>query len=383
MAGFINWPLLALAVGTFGIGTTEFGPMGFLPSIAAGVDVSIPAAGLLISAYAVGVMVGAPGMTLALTRLRLRTSLMLLMGIFAIGNVLSALAPNYGMLLVARIVTSLSHGAFIGLGSVAAARLATQGRRASAVATVFMGLTIANIGGVPAATWMGQEIGWRAAFAGMAGLGLVAMAALGVALPEGEAGTMPDWRRELRALKRPAVLRALAASALGSSAMFALYTYIAPVLAHLTRASDGFVTIALVLVGVGFTLGNGFGGRLADWSLEGATRLVLAALALIMLALPLLLMSHPGAGLGLFAWGIAAFAIVPPMQTRVMQAASEAPGLASSVNAGAFNLGNAIGAALSGGAIWLDLGYGAVPIAGALLAITSLALVVFAPAQTR
>ncbi|NEI74977.1 MFS transporter [Rhizobium lusitanum] len=373
--GGINWPLLALAMGAFGIGTTEFSPMGLLPVIAEGVNVSIPTAGLLVSAYAIGVMIGAPVMTLAFSRFGKRTALMLLMGIFTIGNLLSALSPDYWTLLAARLVTSLNHGAFFGLGSIVAASVVPKEKQASAVATMFMGLTIANIGGVPAATWIGQQIGWRMAFAGTAGLGLLAIAALWLALPQGEAGKMPDVRRELRVLTRPAVLLAMATTVMGAGAMFTLYTYVAPTLAELTGASEGFVTLALVLIGIGFTIGNGLGGRLADWSLDGATKIFLSVLALIMLALPFALTSQVGAAIGLVVWGAAAFAIVPPVQMRVMQAASEAPGLASSINVGAFNLGNALGAAVGGGVIGLGLGYEAVPIAGGLLAAAGLALV--------
>ena len=373
-AGF-NWPLLALAIGAFGIGTTEFAPMGLLPVIANGVDVSIPTAGLLVSAYAIGVMVGAPIMTLAFGRFGKRTALMLLMGIFTLGNVLSALAPDYWTLLAARLVTSLNHGAFFGLGSIVAASVVAPEKRASAVATMFMGLTIANIGGVPAATWIGQQIGWRMSFAGTAVLGLLAITALWLSLPRGEAGKMPDIVKELKVLTRPVVLLAMATTVMGAGAMFTLYTYVAPVLAELTGASEGFVTLALVLIGIGFTIGNGLGGRMADWSLDGATKIFLAALAVTMLALPWLLSTHIGAAIGLLVWGVTTFAIVPPVQMRVMQAASEAPGLASSINVGAFNLGNAVGAAVGGGVLSLGLGYQAIPVAGGLLAAAGLVLV--------
>lgn len=370
-----NWPLLALAVGAFGIGTTEFTPMGLLPVIADGVQVSIPSAGLLVSAYALGVMLGAPVMTLAFNRFGRRSALMLLMGIFTLGNVLSALAPNYTTLLLSRLVTSLNHGAFFGIGALVAASVVPKDRQASAVATMFMGLTIANVGGVPAATWVGQQIGWRMAFAGTAVLGLIAIASLWAALPKGERGAPADVRRELAVLTRPAVLLALGTTILGSSAMFSLYTYVAPVLTTLTGASENFVTLALVLIGVGFTIGNGLGGRLADWSLDGAAMIFLAALALVMLALPLVLTSHIGAAAGLLVWGALTFALVPPVQMRVMQAAAEAPALASSINIGAFNLGNAIGAAAGGAAIGAGLGYAAVPVIGGLFAAAGLALV--------
>ncbi|MFM0123120.1 MFS transporter [Paraburkholderia sp. RL18-101-BIB-B] len=378
-----TWALLALAVGAFGIGTTEFAPMGLLPVIANGVGVSIPAAGLLISAYALGVMLGAPLMTLAFGRLRAKKALIALMSIFVIGNLLSAMAPGYWTLLAARLVTNLNHGAFFGIGSVVAANLVPREKRASAVATMFMGLTIANIGGVPAATWIGQQIGWRMAFAGTAGLGVLAIAALAVALPRGDAGKMPDIRRELRVLARPDVLMAMATTVMGAGAMFTLYTYVAPVLENMTGASAGFVTIALVLIGIGFTIGNGLGGRLADWSLDGSTKLFLGALAVIMVALPFVLTSHVGALIGMLVWGAATFAIVPPVQIRVMHAAADAPGLASSVNVGAFNLGNALGAAAGGAVISAGLGYTAVPIAGAVLAAAGLILVFAGRAANR
>ncbi|ARO13828.1 major facilitator transporter [Ketogulonicigenium robustum] len=373
-----NWPLLALAIGAFAIGVTEFSPMGMLPIIADGVSVSIPSAGLLVSAYAIGVMLGAPFMTLIFSRFGKRTALMTLMGIFTLGNILSALAPDYWTLLLSRVVTSLNHGAFFGLGSIVAASVVKPEKRASAVATMFMGLTIANIGGVPLATWVGQHIGWRAAFGGTALLGVATITALALALPKGAPGARPDVRRELRVLVQPAVLRALLTTVLGASAMFTLYTYIAPVLETLTGASEAFVTLALVLIGVGFTLGNALGGRMADWSLTGTSLAFLSALALIMLALPLVLGSHVGAAISLVVWGMAAFGIVSPLQTRVMQEAADAPSLASSINIGAFNLGNAIGAALGGGVISAGLGYSAVPVAGAVMAAAALALVLLA-----
>lgn len=367
--------LFALAIGAFAIGTTEFTPMGLLPVIAEGVQVSIPTAGMLVSAYAIGVMVGAPVMTLLFSRFGKRSALIALMLIFTIGNLLSALAPSYTTLLLSRLFTSLNHGAFFGIGAVVAASLVPPDKQARAIAAMFMGLTVANIGGVPAATWIGQQVGWRVAFGGTAVLGLITMAALWVALPKGLPGTRPDVRRELKVLARPKVLLALGTTVLGSGAMFTLYTYIAPMLTHITQASPGFVAFALVLIGVGFTLGNSVGGRLADWSLDGATQLILGVLALTMLLLPLLLTTHVGASIGLMVWGAAAFGIVPPVQMRVMQAAAQAPGLASSVNVGAFNLGNAVGAALGGVVISQGLSYSAIPLVGAALAAAGLALV--------
>lgn len=367
--------LLALATGAFAIGTTEFTPMGLLPVIAHGVDVSIPTAGMLVSAYAIGVMVGAPVMTLLFSRFGKRAALISLMLIFTVGNLLSACAPGYTTLLLSRLITSLNHGAFFGIGAVVAASVVPKEKQASAIAAMFMGLTVANVGGVPAATWIGQQVGWRMTFAGTALLGLVTIGALWLALPKGEPGTRPDVRRELRVLTRRDVLLAMGTTVLGSGAMFALYTYVAPMLAEVTHASPGFVALALMLIGVGFTIGNSLGGRLADWSLDGATKLILASLAVIMVLLPLLMKTHVGAAIGLLVWGAAAFGIVPPVQMRVMQAAAQAPGLASSVNVGAFNLGNALGAALGGVVIGQGLGYAAVPFVGAALAAGGLVLV--------
>lgn len=370
-----NWPLLALATGAFGIGVTEFSPMGMLPVIAEGVDVSIPSAGLLVSAYAVGVMLGAPVMTLLFARFGKRTALMALMAIFTIGNIMSALSPDYWTLLASRLVTSLNHGAFFGLGALVAASVVPREKQASAVAVMLMGLTIANIGGVPVATWIGQQVGWREAFAGTAVLGLVTIAALWAALPKGAPEMSPDVRRELRVLIRPEVVIAMLTTIFGASAMFTLYTYIAPILTSLAGASEGFITVALMLVGIGFTVGNWLGGRLATWSLDGATAIFLVALSGIMFALPFLLSNQLIAAATLLIWGAAAFAIVPPVQTRVMRTAAAAPGLASSLNIGAFNLGNAVGAALGSAVIDGGFGYAAVPLVGGVTAAAALLLV--------
>lgn len=379
----INYPLQALAIGAFGIGTTEFSPMGLLPVIARGVDVSIPAAGMLISAYAVGVMVGAPLMTLLLSHRARRSALIFLMAIFTLGNVLSAIAPDYATLMVSRIITSLNHGAFFGLGSVVAASVVPKHKQASAVATMFMGLTIANIGGVPAATWLGETIGWRMSFLATAGLGVIAIISLAFSLPKGGAGERPDVKKELSVLMRPQVVSALLTTVLGAGAMFTLYTYISPVLQHVTHATPLFVTAMLVLIGVGFSIGNWLGGRLADRSVTGTLKGFLALLIVIMAAIPWLARSEWGAALSMVVWGAATFAVVPPLQMRVMRVASDAPGLSSSVNIGAFNLGNALGAAAGGAVIQAGLGLNMVPVMGATIAGLGLLLVVLSSRRER
>nr|WP_246543690.1 MFS transporter [Novosphingobium profundi] len=356
---------MALAVGAFGIGVTEFAPMGLLPVIATDLGVSVPTAGLLISAYALGVMLGAPLMTLTTGRVPRRRLLMGLAAIFTLGNLLAAVSGSYAMLLGARVLTSLNHGAFFGVGSIVAAGLVREDRRASAVAAMFAGLTLANVVGVPLATWAGEHLGWRASFWGIAGLGLVTMAALRFTLPSFPAPQGGNPMAELRVLGRKPVLTALGLTVVGSSAMFTVFTYIVPILRTKTHASLGFVTAMLVVYGIGLSVGNWLGGKFADRSVDRTLIVTLAGLSAVLVAFAAL-MGHawPSAVL-IFAWGIASFALVPPLQVRVMNAAGDAPNLASAVNIGAFNLGNALGAALGGGVIALGLGMPAVALAGA------------------
>ncbi|NRD62266.1 MFS transporter [Corallococcus exiguus] len=374
-----NPPLLALAVGAFGIGVTEFAPMGMLPVIAGDLGVSIPAAGLLVSAYAFGVLLGAPVMTLTTGRVPRRTLLVGLMGIFTLGNLLSALAPEYWTLMAARVVTSFNHGAFFGVGAIVAASVVAPNRRAGAVAAMFMGLTVANITGVPLAAWAGETLGWRASFWGIAGLGALAMLALRLTLPHGRVEPSADdsgaMKAELAVLRRGPVLAALALTVIGSSAMFTVFTYIAPILKEQTLASTGFVTAMLVTYGLGLTIGNWLGGRFADRSVDRTLIVTLAGLAALLVVFAGVMPWQAPAAVVIFLWGVASFALVPPLQMRVMTAASDAPNLASAMNIGAFNLGNAIGAALGGAVIGLNLGYPSVALAGAAMAGAGLILV--------
>ncbi|MDP3176113.1 MAG: MFS transporter [Phenylobacterium sp.] len=371
--------LVALSVGAFGIGVTEFAPMGLLPLIAKDLNATIPQAGLLISAYALGVMLGAPLMTIATGRVPRRTLLIMLAAIFTLGNVLAAVSDGYGMLLAARLLTSLNHGAFFGVGSIVAASLVPPERRASAVAAMFMGLTIANVVGVPLATWSGEHLGWRASFWGIAALGLATMASLRLTLPPLSATGSADILSEVRALGRGEVLSALALTVMGSSAMFTVFTYIAPILREATHASLGFLTAMLVLYGVGLSVGNWLGGKFADRSVDRTLIVTLASLSVILIAIAWLMPHALWMALLIFLWGVASFALVPPLQVRVMTAAHDAPSLASSVNIGAFNLGNAIGAALGGGVIAAGLGFPAVALAGAATAAAGLFFVLAAP----
>jgi DHA1 family inner membrane transport protein len=379
----INPPLLALAVGAFGIGVTEFTPMGMLPLIAGDLGVSIPAAGLVVSAYALGVLVGAPLMTLASARIPRRRLLVGLMAIFTLGNLLAAISDSYAMLVVARLVTALNHGAFFGIGSVVAAGIVPPERRAAAVASMFSGLAIATIGGVPLAAWIGEILGWRAAFWGIAAIGAVAMLALRVALPELKADPVADLRAEVRALGRGPVLAALALTVVGFSAMFTLFTYVVPILRIETGATSLFVTAMLVLFGIGLTIGNWLGGRLADRSVDGTIIGSLAAQIIILVLFAWGMHGEAPAAVLIVLWGVASFAIVPPLQMRVMDEARAAPNLASAMNIGAFNLGNAIGAAVGGGVIDAGLGYRTVPLAGAAMAALGLAFLLWLRREGR
>jgi len=367
-------PLLSLAIGAFGIGVTEFTPMGMLPLIGGDLGASIPAMGLVVSAYALGVLFGAPLMTLATAGMPRRRLLVGLMGIFVLGNLMAALATSYEMLVFARVITSLNHGAFFGVGSVVAAGLVAPERRGAAVATMFSGLTVAAIVGGPLAAWIGEVAGWRTVFWIITAVGLAAMTALRFALPPLPVEGRADMRSELRVLGRGSVLAALALTTISFSAMFTVFTYIVPILRTETGATTSFVSLVLFLSGVGLAFGNWLGGQLAGRSVDGTIlwSLVLHVAILVLFAWGM--RSAVPATLLVVAWGVACFATVSPLQMRVMEAAVEAPNLASAMNIGAFNLANAIGAALGGAVIDAGFGYPAVSFAGAGMAGAGLLL---------
>ncbi|RCX00462.1 MFS transporter [Marinomonas foliarum] len=370
-----QWGIFAIALGTFGIGTTEFMPMGLLPVIADGVNASIPAAGLLISAYAVGVMIGAPLITLYLTRYSHKTSLIALMVVFVIGNVLSAISINYETFLVSRVITSLSHGAFFGIGAVVAMNLAPINKKGSAVASIFLGLTIANIVGVPITTWLGQTFDWRISFAVTAVLGIVAIVGITRSLPAMAKAVRPDVKNELKAIMQPAALRAFSTTVLCAGSMFTLYTYIAPIMQTLAQASDNAIATMLMLVGIGFTLGNYISGKVTDKSPDFALFTFLSLQILVLLMFRFTSTTVVGAGLTTLLWGVVIFGSGPPLQMQVMRIADKAPGLASSINIGAFNLGNALGAALGGLVISIGFSFDWVPSAAAVLSFLALIMV--------
>lgn len=370
-----QWGIFAIALGTFGIGTTEFMPMGLLPVIADGVNASIPAAGLLISAYAVGVMIGAPLITLYLTRYSHKTSLLALMIIFVIGNVLSAISINYETFLVSRVITSLSHGAFFGIGAVVAMNLAPIHKKGSAVASIFLGLTIANIVGVPITTWLGQTFDWRVSFAVTAVLGLVAFYGIKRNLPIMPKAVKPDVKTELKAIMQPAALRAFATTVMCAGSMFTVYTYITPIMQTLSNASNNAIAMMLMLVGIGFTLGNYISGKVTDKSPDLALFVFLGMQVLVLLLFRFTSTTLIGACLTTLLWGVVIFGSGPPLQMQVMKIADKAPGLASSINIGAFNMGNALGAALGGLVISVGFSFDWIPTAAAVLSFSAIIMV--------
>jgi len=367
-------PLLALAVAAFGIGTTEFVIMGLLPDVARDLSVSIPAAGMLVSAYALGVTIGAPIVAIAIANVPRKAALMRLIGIFIVGNLLCALAPNYAILMAARIVTAFCHGAFFGIGSVVAAGLVAPNRRAQAIALMFTGLTLANVLGVPLGTALGQLAGWRTTFWAVTGIGALAAAALQICLPRHIEMRKASLVHEFGVLRNPQVLMVLGMSVLASASLFSVFTYITPILEDVTGFSPHNVTFVLLVFGLGLTVGSTLGGRLADWKLMRSLLSLIAAIGVV-LAVFAFAMHDPFAAVAtIFVWGMLAFAIVPPLQMLIVNRASDAPNLASTLNQGAFNLGNAGGAWLGGAAISAGAPLTALPWAGVLMAFAALAL---------
>ncbi|QPF76367.1 MFS transporter [Roseateles sp. DAIF2] len=368
-------PIIALALAAFAIGTTEFVIMGILPEVARDLGVDLPAAGLLVSGYALGVALGAPLVALATARWPRKTTLLVLMGLFIAGNLLSALAPGYGLLMAGRVLASLAHGSFFGIGAVVASGLVAPTRRAAAVALMFTGLTLANVLGVPLGTWIGQGWGWRATFWTVSVLGVLALVAVAALVPRaGRAAAGEGGASEWRVLRDRQVLAALGLTVLGFGGIFTAFTYIAPLLREQTGLAPGAVTGVLCLFGLGLTLGNVLGGRLADRWPRGSMLGILAALAAVEALLALTATRPLPAIATVFAWGIAAFATVPGLQMRVLERAGAAPTLASTLNIGAFNLGNAGGAWLGGALLAADWSLRSLPLAAAALALLALAL---------
>lgn len=367
-------PLLALALASFGIGTTEFVIMGLLPDVAGDLGVTIPQAGLLVTGYALSVALGSPFLAVATARMDRRKALLLLIGIFILGNLLCALAPNYALLMAARIVTALCHGAFFGLGAVVAAALVPEQKKAQAIAMMFAGLTLANVLGVPFGTALGEAVGWRNTFWAVVVIGFAAAFALYAWLPRNMPTSRMKLIHEARSLGSTQVILAMLISVVVSASLFGVFTYITPILENVTLISPHEVTLMLLLFGIGLTAGNFLGGWLGDWKLMPSVIGILALLIPVLSLFTLTSASLVPAAVTIFCWGLLAFALISPLQMRVVNEAAQAPNLASTLNQGAFNLGNAAGAWIGGLALTNGLAYRELPWIGVALAAVAFTL---------
>ena len=370
--------IFALAVGGFAIGTGEFVSMGLLPNIAGGVRVSIPQAGNVISAYAIGVMVGAPLIAAFGARLPRKRLLWWLMAAFVLGNLASALAPSYPTLLAARFLAGLPHGAFFGIGAVVGASLVPPNRRAWATSMMLTGLTVANVVGVPLTTLAGQTWGWRWPYALVGVLGMLTLVAVLAWVPARPAEQGASMRTELSALLQPQVWLTLLIGTVGFGGMFATYSYITPTMTTLAHVSATAVTGLLAVYGLGMTVGMVLGGRLADRALMPSLYGGLVGVALVLFGFGYVVQSKPGAVIGIFVFGISGSALVPMLQTRLMDVARQGQSLAAALNHSTLNLANALGAWLGGLVLSHGLGYrwpsrigGFLAVAGLLIALSA------------
>ncbi|MGV9740277.1 MFS transporter [Nocardia farcinica] len=366
--------MLALALGGFGIGTTEFVMMGLLPDIAVAMHVSEPTAGHAVSAYALGVVVGAPLLAALCARVPRKRLLVALMVAFTLGNLATVLAPTFHTLVAARFVAGLPHGAYFGVASLAAASLAPVGRRAKAVAAVMLGLSAANVVGVPAATWLGQHFGWRDAFVVVALIGAATVAALLRFVPELTGLVITNPLTELGALRRTQVLATLAVGAIGFGGMFAVYTYIATTLTDVAGMAAGAVPLVLALFGLGMVAGNVAGGVLADRGVDRSIFAAMVTMAVVLAAFAAAAHHPVTAAIGAFLVGASGAALAPGLQTRLMDVAADAQTLAAALNHAALNIANAAGAWLGGLVIAAGFGYTAPALVGAGLAVTGVLL---------
>ena len=364
--------LYSLMAASFSIGTGEFVIVGLVPDLASDLHVSVPSAGLLISVYTLSVAFGSPFVAALLSPVSRRRAVMSLMLVFVSGDVACAAAPDFRFMLVARVATALAHGAFFGIGSTVAAELAPPGKAARAVALLFTGLSVANILGVPIGTWIGQAAGWRATFAFVAVLAVVSLAGMMTWMPPHLGRASDGVRHELAALRQPQIWLVLLVSTLSSAALFTVLTFLIPLLEQEAGLTPHEAALALFVFGAGLTAGGLAGGRLADCHALLAMRAFLAADAVALVGLCLFIRSGPLAFVAVFVWGAAAFALVPPLQHRVIVVAKQASSLASTLNQSAFNLGDALGAVLGAALLANGFGYLSLPWMGA--AVVCLAL---------
>ncbi|NVM93816.1 MFS transporter [Arthrobacter wenxiniae] len=376
--------LIALAVGGFGIGLTEFVIMGLLPEVAADFQVGEAAAGWFISGYALSVVVGALLVTAAVSRLPRKPVLAGLLVLFIAGNLLCALSPDYALMMAGRIIAALCHGAFFGIGAVVASDMVAPDRKAGAIAVMFTGLTVANVLGVPLGTLLGQQAGWRSTFWAITAIGVIALIGIMVLVPAiAQAESRHGLRAELRAFRSRQVWLSIAVTILAYGGMFGAFTYIAFTLTDGGGFAASTVPWLLILFGVGLFIGNTLGGKAADRNVDSTLLVVIAALALTLAAFALTATSKPMTIVALLLMGGFGFATVPGLQMRVMKFAWAAPTLASGANIGAFNVGNALGAWLGGVVITAGLGYTSPIWAGAGMTVLGLAVMVFAATDSR
>ncbi|MER6185783.1 MFS transporter [Streptomyces sp. NPDC001652] len=380
--------LIALALGGFGIGLTEFLIAGLLPQVASSLAVSEAAAGWLISGYALSVAIGAIALTAATTRLPRKQVLVGLVALFVIGNLLSALAPNYQVMLVGRVVAALCHGSFFGIGSLVARALVAPERKSRAVAVMFAGLTLANVLGVPFGALVGERWGWRAAFWAVTAIGVLALAGIAALVParptETDSAPTPaaDLRAQFRAFRSWQVWLTLTATGLGYGGMFGAFSYIAYTFTEVGGFSSGDVAWLLMVYGVGLVAGNLLGGRAADQDRDRALVLALLGLTVTLAVFGLLAASPTASVFLVFLMGLFGFAAVPGMITRVTDVAHGAA-LAASANVSASNVGNALGAWLGGLAISAGLGYTAPLYVGAGITLIAALVMAVAAHQAR
>ncbi|MEK8130565.1 MFS transporter [Paenibacillus filicis] len=367
--------LISLTVGAFAIGMTEFVIMGILPNVANDLNVSISAAGQLITMYALGVAVGAPILTVLTHKIPQKKLLYFLMGLFIFGNILAVFAPNYAVLMGARLITALTHGTFFGVGAVIASKLVHPDRRAGAVSMMMAGLTIANIIGVPLGTFIGQNMGWRASFATIAIMGVVTLIGIIIFIPKFKQEKSAGMLQQVAALANPRLLAFLLISVLGNAGLFTIFTYITPLLVQVTGFAEHSVTWILVLFGCGVTIGNFVGGKLADWKLMPTILGIYFATCVILTLFTVTVYNPITAVLTIFLWGVASFAVFPGMQVRIMNLAQSAPALASTMSHSAGNLGNATGAFI-GGMVIIHLSIASLPWVGAVLVGLALLLAI-------
>jgi DHA1 family inner membrane transport protein len=364
--------LLALAISAFAIGTTEFVMAGVLPELAQSLAVSIPVAGWLMTGYAAGVFISAPILTAATIRLSRKYILVGLMSLFILGNVISAIAPKYGILMMGRIIAALCHGAFFGIGAVVAADAVPPNKRAHAIALMFTGLTVANVVGVPMGTLLAQHFGWRSMFWVISSLGAISMVSIMALVPYHKVVTQRHFLHELAMFKRPQVWRSLFVTALGFGGVFASFAYIAPIMVNVAGFAESSMVWLLLLFGISIVIGNLLGGKAADRALKPTLYFGLILLAIVLFTFVFTAHFKVLAVISLFLLGVIGFIIVSPVQAQAMQHAKDAPTLASAANISSFNLGIAIGTYLAGLAIHLGFGYTSANWVGGILVVIAL-----------